>query len=128
MASVVILLHSLGSRHRFMAHHTRGLAMAATDTRISARLTGENAWRFTESQRSEDLSASDLLRESLGECYAARAPARVDAAQSLMDSGFIGGGEGPINLSTRYKSYLIAELEADVSPRVQNAATNDPRR
>jgi hypothetical protein len=102
----------------------------ATDSdelRINARLTGEDARRFRELQRREGRSASDLLRDALREYHAARIKPRTDAAALLDASGFLGGGEGPADLSTRYKTYLIDSLEDKVPLRVSEPKPDDPR-
>jgi hypothetical protein len=98
------------------------------EIRINARLTGEDARRFRELQRREDLSASDLLRDALREYHAARRKPPTDAATLLAASGFLGGGEGQADLSTRYKSYLTDTLEDKFPFRVSEPKPDDPRR
>ena len=98
------------------------------EIRINARLTGEDARRFRELQRSEGISASDLLREALREYHAARIKPRTDAARLLAASGFLGGGEGPADLSTHYKAYVIDTLEDKIPLRVSEPKPDDPRR
>ena len=98
------------------------------EIRINARLTGEDARRFRELQRREDVSASDLLREALREYHAARIKPRTDAAKILDAAGFLGGGEGPADLATRYKSYLTDALEEKLPLRVSEPKPDDYRR
>jgi hypothetical protein len=98
------------------------------EIRINARLTGEDARRFRELQRREGVSASDLLREALREYHAARFKPRADAAKLLTSAGFIGGGEGPADLSAHYKSYLTDALEDKLPLRVSEPSPDDPRR
>jgi hypothetical protein len=98
------------------------------ELRINARLTGEDARHFRELQRREDLSASDLLRDALREYHAARIKPRTDAAKLLAASGFLGGGDGPADLSTRYKSYLTDALEDKFPLRVSEPKPDDSRR
>jgi len=100
----------------------------ADEIRINARLTGEDAQRFRELQRREGLSASDLLRDALREYHLSHTKPVRDAASILAASGFLGGGEGPEDLSTRYKSYLTDVLEEKLPLRVQEPDPNDPRR
>ena len=90
------------------------------EIRINARLVGEDARHFRELQRREGLSASDLLREALREYHAARSKPRANALKLLTASGFIAGGEGPADLSARYKDYLSEALEQKVPLRVQD--------
>jgi len=89
------------------------------EIRINARLTGEDARRFRELQRREGLSASDLLRDALREYHHARTKPRANAAAILDKSGFLAGGEGPADLSTRYKDYLTESFEDKHPWRVQ---------
>jgi hypothetical protein len=98
------------------------------EIRINARLTGEDARRFRELQRREGLSASDLLREALREYHSAHFRPRADAAKLLAAAGFIGGGEGPADLSTYYKSYLADALEEKLPLRISEPSPDDPRR
>lgn len=100
----------------------------ADEIRINARLTGEDARRFRDLQRREGISASDLLRDALREYHASRNKPRTDAAKILDASGFLGGGEGPADLSTRYKSYLTDTLEDKFPFRVSEPKPDDPRR
>jgi broad specificity phosphatase PhoE len=97
------------------------------EIRINARLTGEDAKRFRELQQREGLSASDLLRDALREYHAARTKPARDAASILDASGFLGGGEGPDDLSTRYKSYLTEILDDKLPLSVQEPKPDDYR-
>jgi hypothetical protein len=100
----------------------------ADEIRINARLTGEDARRFRDLQRREGASASDLLRDALREYHATRVKPRTDAEAILGATGFLGGGEGPADLSTRYKSYLTETLEDKFPLRVAEPKLDDPRR
>ncbi|MBN8727719.1 MAG: ribbon-helix-helix protein, CopG family [Xanthomonadales bacterium] len=93
--------------------------MTSSEIRINARLTGEDARRFRELQQREGASASDLLRDALREYHAARVRPRADAARLL--ASFVGAaGEGPADLSSRYKDYLSDALETKLPLRVQD--------
>ena len=100
--------------------HARSNAMTPEEIRINARLTGEDARRFRELQRREGLSASDLLRDALREYHASRVKPRTNAAKLLEASGFVGSGEGPADLSTRYKDYLTEAIEQKLPWGVQD--------
>ena len=93
--------------------------MSSQEIRINARLTGEDARHFRELLRREGVSASDLLRDALREYHAARTKPRANALKLLTASGFIGGGEGPADLSARYKDHLADVLEQKLPLRVQ---------
>jgi hypothetical protein len=94
------------------------------EIRINARLTGEDARRFLELQRRDgNRPASDVLRDALREYYAARAKPKAGAFAMMSDSGFIGGGEGARDLSTRYKSILADSLAEKYPTRVSEPRT-----
>jgi ribbon-helix-helix CopG family protein len=97
------------------------------EIRINARLTGADARRFRELQRREGLSASDLLREALRAYHGAHTK-RSDPAALLHAAGFVGGGDAPADLSTRYKDYLTAVLEEKTPLRVQEPRPRGHRR
>lgn len=96
--------------------------MNAQDIRINARLTGDDARRFLELQRTENRAASDLLRDALREYYDARAKRRPDAFALMRASGFIGSGDGAPDLSSNYKNHLTESLGDKYPQRV-----NEPR-
>lgn len=106
--------------------------MATNDEiRINARLTGEDARHFLELQRREgNRAASDLLRDALREYYVAHAKPKAGAFSMMSESGFIGGGEGARDLSTRYKSILTESLADKYPARVAEprATYRKPRR
>jgi hypothetical protein len=89
------------------------------EIRINARLTGEDARHFLELQRREgNRAASDLLRDALREYYAAHAKPKAGAFALMSESGFVGGGEGARDLSSRYKSILTESLADKYPSRV----------
>src|SRR6201995_1631941 len=89
------------------------------EIRINARLTGDDARHFLELQRREgNKPASDLLRDALREYYVAHAKPKAGAFSMMSESGFIGGGEGERDLSTRYKSILTESLADKYPTRV----------
>lgn len=94
--------------------------MTSDELRINARLTGEDARRFRELQKREGLSASDLLRDALRAYHAERTRPHVQAGKLFEASGFVGGGEGPADLSERYKDYLTDAFEHKHPTRVQD--------
>ncbi len=96
------------------------MAMTSLDLRINARLTDEDARRFRELQQREGLSASELLRNALREYHAARIRPRANAEALLAATGFIGAGDGPVDLSTRYKDYLGEALDNKLAMHVQD--------
>jgi hypothetical protein len=105
-----------------------GSAMSSTvfssDVRINARLSGADAARFRELLDRSGLSASDLLRDALREYHASRVRAPRDPLALL--SAYIGSGEGPEDLSARYKDYLSEALENKIPLSVHEP--HDPDR
>lgn len=93
--------------------------MISPEVRINARLTGIDAERFSELLEREGKSASELLRAALREYHARHVSAGPDPEQVLASHGFVAGGEGPADLSARYKDYLDDALEAKHRCRVQ---------
>ena len=87
------------------------------DVRINARLSGEDAARLQELLAHSGKSASDVLREALREYHAAHVRSSRDPLTLL--SGYIGAGEGPEDLSARYKNYLSEALETKIPMMVQ---------
>ena len=97
--------------------------MTTPELRINARLTDEDAQHFRELQQLEGLSASELLRKALREYHSARTRPRINAAALLAATGFIGAGDGPVDLSSRYKDYLSEALDNKLATRVQDGET-----
>jgi hypothetical protein len=87
-------------------------APSSTDFRINARLTGDDATRFQELLDSSGVSASELLRVALRAYHRTRIRPRRKPLDLL--AGYIGAGEGPQDLSARYKSYLTEALERKI--------------
>jgi len=82
--------------------------MNPNDIRINARLSGQDAIHFRAMLEQSGRSASDLLREALREYHASQLGPRREPVALLAD--FVGAGEGPEDLSSRYKHYLAEGL------------------
>ena len=93
--------------------------MTVQDIRVSALLTGKDALHLRELMRLECASASDLVRDALREYRAARAKPRANARELLVASGFVGGDEGPDDLSTCHKEIFAGTLEEKLLLRVR---------
>ncbi|MDR0577177.1 MAG: ribbon-helix-helix domain-containing protein [Candidatus Accumulibacter sp.] len=93
------------------------MTSTTSDIRINARLSGADAARFQELLEISGLSTSDLLRDALREYHASHARPARDALTLL--AGYIGAGEGPEDLSARYKDYLSEALEEKIPLSVQ---------
>lgn len=94
--------------------------MPASDVRINARLTGEDAARFRQLLERSGGSASDLLRDALREYHAMHLRPQRDPLELL--AGYIGTGDGPEDLSSNYKAYLTEALEDKIPLRVQDGS------
>ncbi|MDR1936547.1 MAG: ribbon-helix-helix domain-containing protein [Candidatus Accumulibacter sp.] len=92
-------------------------SLPLSDIRINARLSGADAARFRELQERSGLSASDLLRDALREYHASHVRPARDSLALL--AAYIGAGEGPEDLSARYKDYLGEALEEKIPLAVQ---------
>jgi len=97
--------------------------MNTTDVRINARLSGHDAIRFQAMLKQSGRSASELLREALREYHTSRAEPKRDPRELL--AGFVGAGEGPADLSARYKAYLGDGLAHKLAGYVQDCDDSD---
>jgi hypothetical protein len=97
--------------------------MSSSDVRINARLSGVDAARFRELLDRSGLSASDLLRDALREYHVSRVRAPRDPLALL--AAYIGSGEGPDDLSMRYKDYLSEALENKIPLSVREPHDSD---
>lgn len=95
--------------------------------RINARLSGEDARRFRELERLEG-SATNVIRVAVREYHDKRLKPRRSAYEIMTESGFIGGGEGPADLSSRYKDYLGKSLGAGYEADQREARESLSRR
>ena len=79
-------------------------------TRINARLTAEGARKVAYLRRSQGISATMVVLESIDRYYAA-VTERVEApADILARAGLIACAEGPAELSRDYKTELSRSL------------------
>lgn len=81
--------------------HRGNIAMASMEIRINARLIDEDTRNFRELRKREGLFASELFCNALRDYHTARVRLRVNAAALMEATGFIGSGEGPVDLSSR---------------------------
>jgi len=97
--------------------------MTTADFRINARLSGQDAIRFQTLLGQSGRSASDLVREALREYHDRQHTPVRDPVTLLAD--FVGAGEGPPDLSARYKSYLSDALAHKLRGLVQDCDDSD---
>jgi hypothetical protein len=78
--------------------------------RVNARLDSEHASKLEYLRRKTGLRTSDLIREAIDLYFRQKGRPGDDAAQILMDAGFIGCGEAEPYLSEEYKKILADSL------------------
>lgn len=83
---------------------------ADTEARINARFTGEEARLLRELQVKTRQSVSTVLREAVRRYHAAEVKPRPNAYEIMKKSGFIGGFEGPEDLSSNTRKYIEEAL------------------
>jgi hypothetical protein len=88
------------------------MTTVTSDVRINVRLTGADAQRFQQLLDASNAPVSELLRAALREYHRAHIPARRNPLELL--AGYIGSGEGPLDLSANYKSYLTDALQTKI--------------
>ena len=81
-----------------------------SSVRINARLPPEAARKLAYLQRATGGSATEVLLASIDRSYDAQRSAEGSTADLLRRAGFVGGGEGPADLSETYKAALSASL------------------
>ncbi len=85
---------------------------AAHPARVNARLDEDRAAKLEYLRRSTGLAVSDIVKRGIDLAYEeARRPTR-SPFEILKATGFIGSGDGPADLSERYKEELTELLAA----------------
>ena len=80
--------------------------------RISARLDEERSQRLEFLSRVTNQGTTEVVKQAIDRYYAEVQCARARPIEIFEATGFFGSGEGPEDLSSRYKQYL-AESPAD---------------
>ncbi len=80
--------------------------------RINARLDPERSRKLEFLKRRDHVGTSEVVKRGIDALYEeAKNEGRPSAYEILLESGFIGCGEGPGNLSETYKEELLKILE-----------------
>lgn len=87
--------------------HTKWMT---TRGRLNARLEPELERKLAYLRQRTGLATSDVVRASIERFYEAMRAGGQQARAILEESGFIGSGSGPANLSARYKEELNESL------------------
>lgn len=86
-------------------------------TRINARLDEEHSMKLAFLKRTTRLGVSDIVKKGIDLLYDGEREQRRDPFEVLNETGFIGSGVGPSDLSERTKEELTDSLEAKFGPR-----------
>lgn len=81
-------------------------------SRINARLDERHATKLEYLKRTTRLGVSDIVKRGIDLLYEDVRKEALDPLLALTESGFIGSGEGPGDLSERYKEELRDLLAA----------------
>ena len=79
--------------------------------RINARLDEDRAEKLGQLQASTRLGTSELVKRAIDLLYRQQAEKSRKKIDDLLSSDFIGCAEGPEDLASNYKHYLIQSLE-----------------
>lgn len=81
-------------------------------SRVNARLDESHAAKLEYLKRTTRLGVSDIVKRGIDLLYEDVRKEARDPFEILTETGFIGSGEGPSDLSERYKEELRELLDA----------------
>ena len=79
--------------------------------RINARLDEEHIDKLEILKNTEKLTTTEVIKRALDLYFARVKTKHKTDMNQLLESDFIGCGEGPLDLSENYKDYLTESLE-----------------
>ncbi len=79
--------------------------------RVNARLDDERAEKLRQLQSLTRLSTSEIVKRAIDLLHRQQAGRSRDKLDALLSSNFVGCAEGPEDLASQYKRYLIRDLE-----------------
>ena len=79
--------------------------------RVNARLDDERAEKLRQLQSLTQLSTSEIVKRAIDLLHRQQAERSRDKLNALLSSDFVGCAEGPADLASQYKRYLIRDLE-----------------
>lgn len=91
----------------------KSAAPKPASARINARFSPQDEVRVRELAAATKKSTSEVLRAAVREYHAKHVKPKKNAYEIMLASGFLGGYEGPPDLSSRYKEYLAESLLED---------------
>jgi len=78
--------------------------------RINARLDGEWEEKIQYISQACELNQTDIVKQAIDLLYQKVRAEHLASYPLLLQSGFVGGGEGPKDLSQNYKQYFNKDL------------------
>ena len=78
--------------------------------RINARLENDYAEKLEYLKKQTQLSTTEIVKQAIDLLYRQSKSKTSKKIKALLESDFIGCGEGPEDLSTHYKQYLTESL------------------
>ncbi len=79
--------------------------------RVNARLDDERAEKLRQLQSLTRLNTSEIIKRAIDLLHCQQAGRSRDKLDALLSSDFVGCAEGPEDLASQYKHYLIRDLE-----------------
>ncbi len=79
--------------------------------RVNARLDDERAEKLRQLQSLTRLSTSEIVKRALDLLHSQQSERSRGKLDALLSSNFVGCAEGPADLASQYKRYLIRDLE-----------------
>jgi hypothetical protein len=83
----------------------------AKSARVNARLSASSARKLAYLQKARGLSATEVIQRAIDRYHEAATDERASPAEILARAGFIGCADGPVDLSSGYKSDLSTSLQ-----------------
>ena len=80
--------------------------------RVNARLGRSHATKLEYLTAKHSLSVSEVVKVSIDQLYEATRSREKRPYDIMRETGLIGCGDGPVDLSSRYKEYLTEEMNA----------------
>ena len=79
--------------------------------RVNARLDDERSEKLRQLQSLTRLSTSEIVKRAIDLLHRQQVGRSRDKLDALLSSDFVGCAEGPADLASQYKHYLIRDLE-----------------
>lgn len=100
------------ANHATLSYNRMTMWHGSDEMRINARLDEDHRRKLEYLMRVTGFRVSDIVKQAIDMLYAHEEQAKGRPGKLLMNSGFIGCGEGPVDLSVAYKDELKASMLA----------------